>query len=187
MTDLLFDTPWWLPAIIAVAGLTLFWTGNRQQKSGPRNVGLALLALTIALIAVSWLVDTQKDKCIKQATAIIHAAEKQDEPGLRALLGERTSVNNRIHGADAIAAAAVSTAGLYDLESLHALSTTAKQIQTVITVQMRVLAQSKSYRPTTVDCEFQWNQTSDGWHLQNIEVKSIGNQDVNRYLDRLGR
>lgn len=187
MSDLLFDTPWWLPSIIAVAGFTLFWTGNRRQQNGPRNVGAALLALTIALIAVSWLVNTQKEKCIDQARGIIHAAVKRDDGAMRSLLAEQTSVNNRIHGPADIAAAAMMAADLYDLESLTVLSTTAKRIQTVITVQMRVLAQSKSNRPTTIDCEFQWNQTSDGWYLRNIEVKSIGDQDVNRYLERMAR
>jgi len=186
MTDLLFDTPWWLPAVLAVAGITLFWTGNRRQKAGPRNAGVVVLGLMIALVLVSWLVDTQKEKCVKMARQIVTAAEQRDAAAIKPLLNAQTTVNNRIHGPDAIAAAAATAANGYDLQSLTILSTTPNQAQTVITVQMRVLAQSKSYRPTTVDCEFQWNQTSEGWYLQNIEVKSIGDQDVNHYLDRLG-
>jgi hypothetical protein len=185
MNDLLFDTPWWLPAVLAVVGLTLFWTGNRRQKSRPRNAGLAVLGLMVALILVSWLVDTQKEKCVKLAHQIVQAAAQHDAAALKPLLNAQTTVNNRIHGPTAIATATVMAADTYDLQSLTTLSTTPKQAQTVITVQMRVLAQSKSYRPTTVDCEFQWNQTSEGWYLQNIEVKSIGDQNVNQYLDRL--
>ena len=54
MTDLLFDTPWWLPPSIAGAGVVLFVTGNKRVEQKIRLAGLAVICLAVLLAAVSY-------------------------------------------------------------------------------------------------------------------------------------
>ncbi len=184
MTDLLFDTPWWLPVIIAVAGIVLFVSGNARQKNGLRNSGVAVFLVAVLLVLVSYFVQTQKEKCVTQARALVSAVEKGDKAAMTRLLDPNTTVNGILAGPSQIVPAAETGAQAYHLTSLTIISTDVQQVQTVITVALTVLAQSDSYQPTRVDCQFQWNQTADGWHLQDIDLTNIGGQNPDELLRR---
>src|SRR5262252_9147211 len=83
MTDLLFDTPWWLPTILAGLGIYLFWSGNRRQESKVRNAGLLMLAATAGVLALSYFVDTPKETAIKRTKTMVRSIEARDWPTLR--------------------------------------------------------------------------------------------------------
>jgi hypothetical protein len=185
MSDLLFNTPWWLPSIIALVGIVLFIAGNRRGHDPARNTGGALILAAVALICISYFVKTQKEKCVAQARSLIQAVEKRDVPAMKRLLGPNTAVNGLLVGPDQIIPAAQSGAEAYHLESLSVISTDVQRVQTVITVSMTVFAQSKDIQPTRVDCQFQWNQSADGWHLQNIDLTNIGGQNPDDLLKRI--
>jgi hypothetical protein len=187
MIDLLFDTPWWLPTILAIVGVVLFVSGNRRQNNAARNTGIGFILATIALILVSYFVNTQKEKCVTQARALIQAVEKGDVPGMKRLLDANTAVNGTLVGPDRISAAAAAGAQAYQLSSLSVISTDVQQVQTVITVSMTVLAQSSSYQPTRVDVQFQWNESGGGWHLQDIDLTNIGGQNPDDLIKKLPR
>lgn len=185
MTDLLFDTPWWLPTILAVIGIVLFVSGNRRSKGGVRNTGVGFVAAAIALMLVSYFVMTQKEKCVAQARAIVHDAGRQDFTAMKGLLESGTVVNGLLTGPGQIVPVAQEAATAYKLSSLTILSTDAQRKQTVITVALTVLAQSDANQPTRVDCQFQWNQSADGWHLQNIDVTNIGGRNPDELMKRM--
>lgn len=185
MSDLLFDTPWWLPTIVAVIGVVLFIAGNKRVKNGLRGAGVGFVAAAIALVLVSYFVMTQKEKCIAQARAIVHDAARQDFDAMKGLLEAGTVVNGMLTGPGQIVPVAQSAAAAYKLSSLTILSTDAQRKQTVITVAMTVLAQSDSYQPTRVDCQFQWNESGNGWHLQNIDITNIGGQNPDELMRRM--
>ena len=37
MTNLLFDAPWWLPALLIAVGLALWISGNKRVDAGLKN------------------------------------------------------------------------------------------------------------------------------------------------------
>src|SRR2546423_173528 len=67
MTNLLFDTPWWLPTLLAGVGIVLFWNGNRTQETRLRNIGMALMGAAVLVCAISYFIDTDLEKCVKQS------------------------------------------------------------------------------------------------------------------------
>src|SRR5437868_997147 len=92
MTNLLFDTPWWLPTLLAGVGIVLFWNGNRRQETRLRNIGMALMGAAVLVCAISYLVDTDLEKCVKQSKQLAHDVEKQDWAGMKSMLDANATV-----------------------------------------------------------------------------------------------
>src|SRR4051812_3791222 len=86
MNQLLFDTPWWLLALLIGAGAVLFWNGNRRQESRVRSAGLALLGVAILLGVLSYFVDTPRERAVKESKQFARAIEARDWPSARKIL-----------------------------------------------------------------------------------------------------
>ena len=92
MTDLLFQTPWWLPTLIAVAGVVLFVTGNARTETRVRTAGLVVICLAILLAVVSYFVDTPRETAQKQSRELCYAFERADWPKMTSILDKSTAV-----------------------------------------------------------------------------------------------
>ena len=53
VSDWLFDTPWWLLAVLVGVGAAIFVAGNRRQERPVMRMGLLLLLAGVALGAMS--------------------------------------------------------------------------------------------------------------------------------------
>src|SRR5438552_17065971 len=76
--ELLFHTPWWLPAGIVVLGVVLFWTGNNRRETRVRTAGLIVIALAVVLGVGSYLVDTDLERGVgrwRELTCAVEYAE----------------------------------------------------------------------------------------------------------------
>src|SRR3954469_17098564 len=78
VSDLLFDTPWWLPTAIIAVGLFVFLSGNKRTVTKVRNVGLAVVGVGLLLVAVSYLVDTDKEKVVKRSRELVKDVEGRE-------------------------------------------------------------------------------------------------------------
>src|SRR5262245_35944747 len=92
MSRLLFDTPWWLPTILAGLGVFLFWTGNQRQEKNVRFAGLGMLLAALAVMLLSYFVDTDVEKAVKAAKGMVYAVEQRDWTKLRNILAPNTSL-----------------------------------------------------------------------------------------------
>src|SRR6476646_3389166 len=92
LSELLFHTPWWLPVTIAGVGVVLFITGNNRVEAKVRNAGLAIVALAILLVGVSWLVDTDLEKAVKDTKALVRAVNDRDWATMTRLLDPKASL-----------------------------------------------------------------------------------------------
>src|SRR5215213_6103461 len=95
MTDLLFDTPWWLPLLVAGVGVVLFVTGNRRVENKVRYAGLAVVALAGVLVAVSYLVDTPVETAERKTNEFVKAFNRQDWKAWEDILAPDTAVSLR--------------------------------------------------------------------------------------------
>src|SRR5262245_50883638 len=126
MTELLFDTPLWLPATIIGAGVLLFWMGNVRLERKMRNAGAVLLGLAILLVLVSYITDTPREKVVKQTRELVQSVEKQDWPVMQRLLDPRCTLekyNNR----DEIVEAAKTAVERFEVRNITVTSLDAKQ------------------------------------------------------------
>src|SRR5512142_2223165 len=92
MSQLLFEAPWWLWALPGAAGIFLLLVGNTRQNRQLLRAGAALLVLAVALFLVSWLVDTPREKSIKQTRALIKQIQAGDWTAVQKLLAPRVKL-----------------------------------------------------------------------------------------------
>src|SRR5436190_22633943 len=136
MSDLLFDTPWWLPVLILAAGIAIFITGNRRLENRLRNAGLAVVLLGIALAAVSYFVDTPLETAEKRTVELCRSFEQTDWAKMTSILDRSTAVTvlsaTIYSGRDEIVSAAKHAHEKYGFKTVRILSKDAARHDTVI-------------------------------------------------------
>src|SRR5437764_8169317 len=98
MNDLLFDTPLWLLGLLVIVGAALFWSGNNRRDKTLKLVGLAVLLAGVVLGVLSYFIDTDKERAVRQTRQIVAAADRRDWDAFGRLLDPRTHAliyNNR--------------------------------------------------------------------------------------------
>ena len=173
MTDLLFDTPWWLPAGIAAVGVLIFISANKRQDAKTRNAGLGVVLLAGVLLLASYLVDTDKEKVIDRTNALVRAVDKREWEAFRALLDPDTTFAGYT-GRDELAEGAKLSAERFNIRSASVRSLVVKDSQTLITVTVNALSQQDlPPYPLPSTWEFDWQQQGDEWLLYQIRMISI--------------
>ena len=181
-TDYLFDTPWWLPACVAVTGAVLFYVANNRQEVKLRAAGLVVLCVAILLAVVSYLVDTDREKAEDRSRAIVRAVNAKDWPALKSLLEQQTTVGilngpTVYRGGEQIAARAQDASEKYAVQSVAITSLESRQDQTLITVSVAVLSTQAIVPTLTSRWEFDYLESADGWYLNEIRAVQIGRQE----------
>lgn len=186
MTDLIFDTPWWLPTLLGIIGIVLFITGNNRQEFRIRTAGLIVIALAILLIVVSFLVQTDREKAEAGSRRLIQAVSDRDWTTLQntldpkasvAVLDARTVANNR----DQIIALAKRGVDEYGLKSIRITSLDSRQDQSLITVTTECLTEQSSFPyPMMSTWQFDWIKNKDGLHIYRITCLKVGNETGQR-------
>lgn len=181
MTDLLFDTPWWLPLLVAGVGVILFVTGNKRVENKVRYTGLAVIGLAGVLVAVSYLVDTPTETAERKTNEFVKAFNAQDWQAFGSVLESDTVVS--LHslplytGRDDIVEAGKNAYTRYGFKSTNALMSSAERADTVITVTITILTQEGTMgRTFNSDWAFEWQQSADGWTLVEIRCLQIGRE-----------
>jgi hypothetical protein len=182
MARLLFDTPWWFPTILIFLGGFLFWTGNQRQETKIRAGGLALILAAIAVILLSWFVDTDAEKAVKAAKGMVTAVEQHDWTKLRNLLGPNATLAV-INGPELyanrneIVAAAQKAVDQYGLKNTHVISTHVDETDQLIAVTMTVISEQDftQGRPLNTSWKLEWERSGSTWVLVRITCIQIGN------------
>ncbi len=102
MSDLLFDTPWWLPTLLIVIGIVLFITGNNRQEVRIRTAGIIAVLLAVVVILLSYFVQTDREKAENGSRQLVAAAVAHKWAVFDQLLDPKASVT--VLGAGTLAA-----------------------------------------------------------------------------------
>lgn len=182
MTNLFFATPWWLPTLLAGVGVILFWNANKRQEAKLRNVGLACIGAAMLVMGVSYLVDTDLEKCIKNSKQLAYDVEKQDWAHMTSLLDANATVDVQNFGIiyssrDTIISGVKESASRYGVKNIRILSTESEQVPTIITVRLGVLSDQDAAAVSTVNTgwEIQWRKFDGAWKIDRITNIKIGN------------
>ncbi len=182
MSDFLFDTPWWLPMLLMVMGVVLFITGNNRQEFRIRTVGIILVGLGIAVIAVSFFVDTDREKAEKGTRRLVQSAVTRDWTVFENYLDPKASV--AVQNAGVVAAnreriMAVAKAGSeqFGLKEAHVTSLDSSQANSEITITIDVLSEQTMHPyPVPSTWQFQWVRGADGLRIYRIINLKVGNE-----------
>src|SRR5689334_11092523 len=93
MSELFFETPWWLPTAIVAVGAVLFYTANKRREARLRTVGLGVVCLGVLIAVVSYLVDTPKERAVKGSKHLVQAVASRDWQTMQSLLHPKASLS----------------------------------------------------------------------------------------------
>ncbi len=186
MTDLLFDTPWWLLGLLLIAGIALFVAGNNRQDRTLKRSSLGVLGLAILLAALSFFIDTDREKVIKRTRQLVQAVEKKDSATFASLLHPRASLFNM--DKEELVSVASKAADNYHLTSINIGGLEAKTAPDGIVATFSAGAAVDSGAgagnvPTT--WEILWIKTPEGWMAKDFHGSiQFANLDLNSVLAR---
>src|SRR4051794_9034769 len=174
ISELLFHTPWWLPLIIAGVGVFVFVSGNKRQEPGTRRGGLIIMLCALALIGVSYVVDTDVEKCVKQSRQLVKALEARDWKTSESLMAPNCGLNvlnSQIYPSrQKILDGAKTAFERYGLKSARILpSVEAVQTDALVTVSIDVLTEQEATGfPITSGWQLEWSKFGKDWKLTQI-------------------
>jgi hypothetical protein len=191
MTRFLFDTPWWLPTVLIAVGIALFWNGNRRMDAQLRRVGIGLILAAVLVGLLSYFVDTDVEKAIKQSKALARAVEQRDWATLKTILSPTTTLSiaggsySVYANRDEIIIGAQQAVDRFGLKAVHILGTNAEEGTSLITVGMNVASEHDVTmgRPIPSSWKFEWQKTGKTWslvHIVNISVANVSGDAAGR-------
>jgi hypothetical protein len=183
MTELLFDTPFWLPLGLAALGVFVFWQGNRRRETGVRAAGAAVVALAAVLAAVSYVVDTPTERAAADARRLVQAVVGRDWTTVTSILDPGSSVSILNAGAtvytnrDQVVSGAQAAADRYDFKTARITGLDARRDDTVITVTITVFSEQGALPyPLRTEWQLEWEESTSSWKLVRITCLRIGDQ-----------
>jgi hypothetical protein len=179
MQDLLFDTPLWILAGLAVVGIALFIVGNNRTDRTLRNVGAAVVGLGVLLLLLSWFVDTDKEQCVHNTRALAKSVQDRDWTTFNKLVGDHCTLRVPAVGTiyrdrDALQKATAIAADKFGLKDNSVLHVEPIDGGTFIKVGLNVLSQGNMGYPLTTSWELEWEKFPQGWELTDLNAIRIG-------------
>jgi hypothetical protein len=163
----IYETPWWLPAGIALLGLILFITGNNRVEKKLRLAGIIVMVLGVALALTSYLLDSEREKVVKRTRALVKSVEKRDWNAMGTYLHPNVTVT-LFSGRDRVVEACRSAAEYGNVSEVRitGLETTQNPDET-IRASIRVYATMNQGNSFT-DWDLEWEKDGDVWMARNI-------------------
>ena len=180
LTDYLFNTPWWLPAILVGVGAVVFYVANNRVDRRNRTIGLLIVFVGVLVAVTSYFVNTDLEKAEDRTRNVVNAVDRRDWDALKSLLDPSTSVGissavTLYRGPEQIATKAREASERHGFKSVDVTGMTSRQDQTLITISIGVVSvQDAVGAPITSRWEFDYIQASDGWFLNEIRAVQIG-------------
>jgi len=197
MSDLLFDTPWWLPVLIVAIGVFVFVTGNRSQQTGTRNAGAGIVFLAIVLVLLTIFVDTPKKIVRRESAQLVHDAVSGDWTHFKSLL--EPDVALRVLGsgpvyadADELIAGARAGTDRYHLKEAHIRSMQVVESGSLVTATLQILSEQDDAVAPVIDSlwQFDFEKTGNDWRVHEIRALQIGQMsgdEAEQFMPKAGK
>jgi hypothetical protein len=185
MSNLLFDTPYWILGALAIVGIALFVTGNNRTDATLRSVGAAIVGVGLLMFVVSWFVDTSEEKCVNRSKQLVKAVEKRDWDTFNSLVSPRAKLSiigapgvSTYRNREEILEGAKAGVERHDLRSAKVYESEAKSNVDYISVDISVYTEQGHGILGSLSTAWQldWQETDDGWVCVEIIAKRVGNQ-----------
>jgi hypothetical protein len=182
--SLLFDAPYWLIVLLAVAGIVVAYMGMNRQQKNLRTAGIALLGIAALLLVLRFTVETDEKRIEKQSRALIEAVSKNDWTTAGQYIKQAELESTNLSGDD-LAKYGRDAYKLYGLTDVKLNSVDIKRQPNVITATIAVTSHHTGVYvdtvPSTWNLEYQKNL--DGWVLMKIIAVKIGFGDTGNPKD----
>jgi len=182
MSDLLFDVPWWLPSLLGIIGISLAISGNRRQNERTRAWGLGVIALAVSWALLSFLVDTDKEKCQKLTKQFVQSVVARDWTTFDNSLDPNVSFRFAgtawsIVGKDTLDQALRADISHVGVQSARITGIDARQDSGTITVHISVWSTQHSTMDQALNSEWEldWHKPQTKFLLTQIRALRVAN------------
>ena len=193
MSDLLFNTPWWLPTVIVAAGVALWVNGNNRSLDSLKRLGLGIAGVGLLLAIVSYFVDTDREKVTDQSSRLVQSVVSQDWATVESLLhpkvivsvgGSRFAVNR-----DAVMELTKRRTGEIGVRSAFITSNVPERRPPMLTSSLRVFAELDKLAGQQVPSDWQidWEKSEGRWVATELRAVRLGNASGEDAKSQLGR
>ena len=190
MTQYLFDTPYWLLALVAVIGVGLLISANSRQEKRLAYAGGLVLFVALLLFLLSYFVETDKEKVRKGTKELAAAVENKDTAALDRLLHPGATLAGSPLTRAEILEMIPRQVDRYQIHNIRLSPEEPRQrgsgvIEITATVTADARGSGAAGRSPT-DWQFTWVRTPDGWRLREIRPLkfTIGNVDLQSLISR---
>jgi len=166
--DLISETPWWLPTSMALLGVILFVTGNNRLDKKLRTAGVCAVCLAFLLAVVSYLLESDREVCVRQTKELAAAVDKRDWNKMELLLSPDVSFMTW-HGNRELVEGTKWAASHFDLKSLRLSGLEGNQVGHTISVGFQAGATFQDGPVSITNWKVQWEKTGNRWLLTNID------------------
>ena len=180
--NILYETPWWLLAGLAVIGGVLFWTGRGRAEKRLIYAGLGTLLLALVMGITSWVLDSPREKAIKGTRALVAAVLKRDRDAMRPLMHEQINTPF-LSGREAVIKRADELVATHNVTDASILDIEAAQEGKRVIVTMR-LAVTISGMTVPSDWELKWEEVNKQWVLRDADPAGERREDVKKAIGR---
>lgn len=185
MYNFIAEIPWWLPTGLAFVGAALFWNGNNRQEAKVKHAGTVLLCLAILVGAVSFFLESDRERVARNTKRIVSATGSGDWATVKALLHPDVRVIAWV-GRDELLKGAKDYADRYDLKDARVgMLNVPEPIRDSTTATAQVFSNVSEMSNFVTNWDLEWEKTDQGWLLREIRPVGspfIGNMD--RYFER---
>ena len=182
MSTYLYDTPWWLLAVLVGAGALFGWSGLSRRDKPLGGLGLVLLLAGVGLFVSSKLVETDQEQVVRRTTELIASVEKRDWSTMESLMAPdaTASVNffitRRYKSRDEIMTDAKAYVGKAGSFSLNVQRVEPKEDPSgQFTADTTVYVAGDQFAQLSV-WRFKWRKDGDAWVCRNVELVQWGVQ-----------
>ena len=89
--DLLFDPPWTVFAVLGLVAAVLLYTGNARADRRILAAGVAAVVVAVLVYVVGRLVETDREKVLRETRDVAAAVDRRDWKAFSALLDPKVS------------------------------------------------------------------------------------------------
>jgi hypothetical protein len=185
----IYETPWWLPAGIALLGLILLVTGNNRLEKKLKIAGIIVISLGVLLAVASYFLDSEREKVMKKTQALVSSVEARDWNRMKTLLHPNVTVSV-FAGRDRVVEATRTAAEYADVKNVRITSLDATELpDEIIRATLGVHASMKDGASLT-NWDVEWEKTDEGWVARNIVPRGgpgISSLMIEEYIRARGR
>lgn len=191
VSDLLFDTPWWLPTIIIAVGLFAFLSGNKRTILKLRNAGLIVVGVGLLLVAVSYVVDTDKEKVVKRSRELVKDVEGREWDAAGKLMAPDirfTGAGRDYKTSEELITGARAATDAVGLNSATVTSVTPTVLGRTITTELHMFTDTNKLAGQQIPSTWQltWEKRPDqGWVVTEIRLLSVANTSAEAVRNQL--
>lgn len=173
VSAIIFENHWAIWAAMLLCAIAALWRGLNTQRPALRNIGCAILAVTLLWIFTAVLVVTPHERLVNANDAIVSAAAHDDVPAImryisqRATFGQWNYVQMQSGLADRLKSAHITG------NIIRSMSVQMRGNQAV--THMVIWTSTRDYGPVTTSWRFIWldHRPPGNWRIMEVDLLAI--------------